>query len=178
MHTKYIPLFTLLITFTSTAFGSDYYVITNVLNVRSAPSLQSEIIQKLHFGEKISAVETTDSWIKIHSDQSAWTSTKYLSAHPPTVKQTDLFRLSMLTPLIQHSDNYGQHQQLFQTKSLQLNKQGTCLISDFSRMKGWWLNEASAGNEYFIYCQQNTKRQKITLNVTTEQMKVETLASE
>ncbi|MBN3564715.1 SH3 domain-containing protein [Aliamphritea spongicola] len=178
MHIKHIPFIALLISFASAVSGADYYVITNVLNVRNAPTVQSDVTGKLRFGEKVTAFETTGEWVKIHSDKAAWVSGNYLSEQPPTPEQTDRFRLSMLTPLLQHSDNYNQHKALFEAKSLLLNKQGTCLISDFSRMKGWWLNEASGGNEYFIYCQHNDKRQKIILNITTEQLHTETLPSE
>ena len=71
----------LLLTFTISAFADSRYVNASVLNVRSAPSTTSTIIDKAVRGDEVELVElTNDTWVKVYfNGQYGYVAREYLT---------------------------------------------------------------------------------------------------
>lgn|GEM_PF-1043596 len=154
-----------------------YFVISDKLNVRLAPNKNGAVTNTLYKRQKIEIFEIKGNWARISKfyDGSSegvegkvarWVYAKYLSTTQPAVEKVKV--TSKVGDVIKSSDDFAKYQSVFVSASENLLKSGSCSMSDFIEMGGWWRSSIHKPKPiYFTYCGGMTKNNRIYLNALT-----------
>ncbi|MDG3085415.1 hypothetical protein P7F88_04575 [Vibrio hannami] len=154
--------------------NSDYYVISERLNVRSYPDESSLIRSVLRKGTKIKALEVAGEWIRISdymvhdsgNDVADWINLEFLSETPPVITAEE--KRKTMVKLIKKSDDYADHEDQFVIATQKLIDDGVCTFEDFEVLGGWLASVANKPDPvYFVYCGGIDREDKVYLNVET-----------
>ncbi len=188
-------IFLSLFLFTSSLLASNlglYYVNADVLKIRLGPSSSYEHSYSMYHKQKTNVYEFKNSWARVSKSKSnsKWAYAKFLSpvkvdkktetskkSTPKKTKKTTKKKVTKakknkvdtrLLKYIAKSDNYEKHSKVFINVSQRLIANRVCKISDFRKTSGWM--ELSKDEMYFTYCGGFTKKDKIYINLVTNEI--------
>ncbi len=173
-----ITFSTISISHASATSPGDYYVLVGKLNVRSAASKSGKIINEIHRGQKVEVLEIKKDWARLSpnydknnkdgtGNASHWTAARYLSSNRPVkAKQRKVF--SSIKKAIKLSDDFSTHQNIFVSASQKLINDGSCKLTDFKEMGGWWRSLHHRPKPVYVtYCGGTKNNNRIYLNAKT-----------
>lgn len=182
----------LFILFSCSAFASSktlglYSVNADVLKIRLGPNSQFEHSYNMYNNQRTNVYEFKDGWARVSksANHSKWAYGKYLtqvnknsivSQKPAKRKKKSQVKKKVPKPkfdtrlvkYIAKSDNYKKHSKVFINVSQRLISQRVCRISDFRKTSGWM--ELSEDEMYFTYCGGFNKKDKIYINLVTNEI--------
>ncbi len=164
----------------------NYVVTAGTLNVRLAPNTAGKGKCKLHRGEKVEVLEVKDGWARISryydggseglsGDVAHWVFARHLSATPaaeglpakPPAGE-NIVVSSQILEAIKSSDDLPKYRNTFAWVSAKLVDSGTCKLSDFRDIGGWWRSAAhKPGPVYYTYCGGGSNNDRIYVNAVT-----------
>ena len=174
-----------------------YVVITGQLNVRLAPNRTGKIAAILKQGEKVEVFEFNGYWARISEyfdgtseglsgEVARWTSAKeHLLAKLPVdgkIEEKKEVKVEVkveekiivnpaIARAIKSSDDLEKYQNRFMVVSDKLINSGTCKLSDFEDIGGWWRSpEHQPRPVYYTYCGGGSNSDRIYFNATTRKV--------
>ena len=160
--------------------GQTYVVRTGTLNVRLATNTYGRIARRLHRGQEVEVYEFRNGWARIsgygegtgNSATAQWVSADLL-ARPGASKAFVPKQVDLDSPVamaIEASEDLDKYQNVFVHVSERLVDAGTCKVSDFLDIGGWWRSfDHKSEPVYYTYCRSPEANERIYVNVATGQ---------
>ena len=175
----------LLVSSSSYLLGFTHYVNAQTLKVRIAPTSSAYHSYSVYKGHEVTVYETRDNWARISKNKSAekWVHRNYLTPLnkeekdtteikeiPIKIKEIPIVAIkydkyALILENVAKSQDYEKFKPIFISTSKRLYDNGTCVLKDFRRSRGWMALADDA--IYFIYCGSIKRSNKIYLNVIT-----------
>jgi hypothetical protein len=195
--TLLVTVFSVTTAFAAVKSPGDFVVTAGTLNVRLAPSTSAKARGKLHRGQVIEVLEVVDGWARISRYYNGaseglsgtvahWVFATHLSALPPAEGLADrkdppvevqpampppgeeIVVSAPIFDAIKSSDDLPKYQATFAWVSAKLVDSGTCEISDFRDIGGWWRSaDHKPRPVYYTYCGGGSNSDRIYVDTTT-----------
>ena len=166
-----------------------YIVTASTLNIRLAPNTSGQAAGKLARGEEIEVLEVDNGWARISAyydgasaGQSGAVARWVYAAHldsssaesvtpPVPVVVYEFDPESPVYQAIKSSDDLDRYSGLFVVVSEKLVETGTCELSDFRDIGGWWRSARHAPRAvYYTYCGGATDNHRVFVDAETGQV--------
>jgi hypothetical protein len=171
--------------------AGEHVVTAGTLNVRLAADTNGKLAGKLYRGQKVEVLEVDDGWARISryfdgasqglsGSVARWVFAAHLSAESsaqqqarpveqaPRPVQRKVDPDSPIYLAIKSSDDLAKYRGTFVSVSEKLVDAGTCKLSDFKDIGGWWRSAAhEPAPVYYTYCGGGNNNNRIYVNVDT-----------
>lgn len=153
--------------------NTEYFVGTEELGVRDAPSYDAFVREHMYRGEKVTILERKGDFGRISryyvyseggKEEADWLPMVGLVTTPPVVTEEE--RITTLVSFVGKSDDFKLHEKAFLKATDTLLKQDKCRPNDFQELGGWVKSVKYSDREvYFVYCGGLGQSNKVYLDV-------------
>ncbi len=189
--TVLLAIFAVSTVFAAASSPGAYVVTTGQLNVRLAPNKSGKVKAVLKRGEKIQVLEIRNGWARISryydgaseglsGEVAHWVSAKehLLAKLPGEEKIEEIEEIEekiivnpAIAKAIKSSDDLEKYQNRFMVVSEKLINAGTCKLSDFEDIGGWWRSpDHKPRLVYYTYCGGGANSDRIYFNAATREV--------
>lgn len=175
-----------------------YSVNADVLKIRTGPSSKYKHSYSMYKQQETKVYELQDGWARISKSKTnaKWAYAKFLTKNtpkkskptiekkpepqakeepkievneaPPKQEEKTKFVDRRLQRIISKSDGFKQHSKMFILVSQKLVSSQICKVTDFRKTRGWI--EIYENELYFTYCGGFSRKNKIFLNLKTNEL--------